>query len=43
VTFWDTTFDITDWKLNMRAVIKGVFSRVTEIERKKLFVSTEKK
>ena len=36
VTFWDTTFDKIDWKQNMVAVIKRVFSRGTEAEREEI-------
>jgi len=36
VTFWDTTFDKIDWKQNMVAVIKRVFSRGTEVEQEEI-------
>jgi addiction module HigA family antidote len=36
VTFWDTTFDKIDWKQNMVAVIKRVFSRGTEAEQEEI-------
>jgi addiction module HigA family antidote len=36
VTFWDTTFDRIDWKQNMVAVIKRVFSRGTEVEQEEI-------
>lgn len=36
VIFWDTTFDKIDWKQNMVAVIKRVFSRGTEVEQEEI-------
>lgn len=36
-TFWDTTFDSIDWKLNKIAVIKRVFSYGDEEEQKEIF------
>ena len=36
ITFWDTTFELIDWKLMKRAVIQRVFSYGNDEEQKEI-------